>query len=110
MVSFGAGAPVGIDYAVRNAAKADAIVTSALKNVGDTLYNVIKSHQAGTLNWGKLETFGIKEGGVGLAVSVPPDTGRPLRPEGQRKNRRAAAIQKRQARWNQMVSQPSGVG
>ena len=50
-----------------DAAKADAIVTSALKNVGDTLYNVIKSHQAGTLNWGKLESFGIKEGGVGLA-------------------------------------------
>ncbi len=47
--------------------KADAIVTSALKNVGDSLYNVIKAHQAGTLNWGKTEALGIKEGAVGIA-------------------------------------------
>ena len=48
--------------------------------------------------------------GMELRVSVLPDTGRTLRPQGQRKSRRAAAIQKRQASWNQMVSQPSGVG
>lgn len=50
-----------------DSAKANAIVTSALKNVGDTLYLVIKKHQEGSLNWGKLESFGIKEGAVGLA-------------------------------------------
>lgn len=48
-------------------AKADVIVTSALKNVGDALYNVIKADAAGTLNWGKTEALGIKEGAVGLA-------------------------------------------
>ncbi len=48
-------------------AKANAIVTSALKNVGDVLYGVIVADQAGTLNWGKLESYGIKEGGVGLS-------------------------------------------
>lgn len=47
--------------------KADAIVTSALKNVGDTLYNVIKANQTGAVNWGKTDALGIKEGAVGIA-------------------------------------------
>lgn len=48
-------------------AKANAIVTSALKNVGDTLYNVLKANKDGKVNWGKRESLGIKEGAVGLA-------------------------------------------
>ncbi len=48
-------------------AKSDAIVTSALKNVGDVLYNVIKGDQEGTVKWGTRESLGIKEGAVGLA-------------------------------------------
>lgn len=48
-------------------AKSDAIVTSALKNVGDVLYNLIKADGEGKVNWGKSEALGIKEGAVGLA-------------------------------------------
>ena len=48
---------------------ADAIITSALKNVGDSLYRAIDLHLKGDLKFGEAEVLGIKENGVGLAVN-----------------------------------------
>lgn len=46
---------------------AEAIPTSVLKNVGDSLYRAIDLYIKGELKIGELETLGIKENGVGLA-------------------------------------------
>lgn len=45
------------------------ILTSMLKNVGDSLYRAIKLHLDGTLPYGQAEALGIAEGGVGLAYN-----------------------------------------
>jgi basic membrane protein A len=45
------------------------ILTSMMKNVGDSLYRAIKMHIEGTLPYGQAEALGIAEGGVGLAYN-----------------------------------------
>ena len=45
---------------------ADFIPTSALKNVGQSLYLAIQKDMLGELNYGTQETYGFKEGGVAL--------------------------------------------
>ena len=45
---------------------ADHIPSSALKNVGNTLYSSIKEDMAGELEYGTVKTFGFTEGGVSL--------------------------------------------
>ena len=45
---------------------ADWIPTSALKNVGNSLYAAIKEDMAGTLAYGTTVTYGFAEGGVAL--------------------------------------------
>lgn len=49
--------------------QAQRILTSMLKNVGDSLYRAIKLHLDGTLPYGEAEALGIAEGGVGLAYN-----------------------------------------
>lgn len=46
--------------------KAHVIPTSALKNVGASLYHAIKLHMEGKLEFGKAESYGFSEGGVAL--------------------------------------------
>jgi len=64
---------IGVDsdqyllYKESNPDRAKFIVTSMLKNVGETLYRAIEKHIAGTLPYGKVENLGIEEKGVGLA-------------------------------------------
>lgn len=43
------------------------ILTSMMKNVDTSLYRALKLHIDGRLPFGRAETLGIKEGGVGLA-------------------------------------------
>jgi len=43
------------------------ILTSMLKNVDNSLFRALKLHLEGKLPWGKAESLGIAEGGVGLA-------------------------------------------
>lgn len=50
-----------------NESYASVIVSSVLKNVGDSLYRAIDLKLKGELKVGATETLGIKEGGVGLA-------------------------------------------
>ena len=45
------------------------IVSSMMKNVDESLYRALKLHLEGKLPYGKVETLGIKEKGVGLAVN-----------------------------------------
>ena len=45
---------------------ADHIPTSALKNVGNSLYAAIQADMAGTLEYGQTVTYGFAEGGVAL--------------------------------------------
>ena len=45
---------------------ADWIPTSALKNVGNSLYAAIKEDMVGTLEYGQTVTYGFAEGGVAL--------------------------------------------
>lgn len=47
--------------------KANAIVTSALKNLGDVIYSVIEKEMNGQLTWGCIEEYGVKEGASGIA-------------------------------------------
>lgn len=54
-------------FAESDPEKAANIVTSMLKNVGNSLYRGIKMHQEGTLKYGAAEYLGISEGGVGIA-------------------------------------------
>lgn len=46
---------------------ANIIVSSMVKNVGNTIYRAVESHSKGELKYGQSESLGIKEGGVGLA-------------------------------------------
>ncbi len=54
-------------FAESDPEKAANIVTSMLKNVGNSLYRGIKMHQEGTLVYGQPEALGIAKGGVGIA-------------------------------------------
>jgi len=54
-------------YAESDPEKAANIVTSMLKNVGNSLYRGIQMHMEGTLVYGQAEFLGIAEGGVGIA-------------------------------------------
>jgi basic membrane protein A len=59
--------------------KAAQILTSVMKNVDNTLYRAISLDKQGKLAYGKTETVGLAEGGVGLAVNdiynkVTPDS------------------------------------
>lgn len=47
--------------------KASKIVTSMMKNVDKAIYRAIEMYKKGELTFGKTESLGIKEGGVGLA-------------------------------------------
>jgi basic membrane protein A len=47
--------------------KASYIVTSMLKNVGNSLYRAIKGTMDGSIKYGAAEALGIKEGGIGVA-------------------------------------------
>ena len=64
---------IGVDsdqyllYKGSNPDRAKFIVTSMLKNVGETLYRALEMHIAGTLPYGEVENLGIEENGVGLA-------------------------------------------
>jgi basic membrane protein A len=49
--------------------QAKRILTSMMKNVGDSLYRAIKLYLDGTLPFGEAEALGIAEGGVGLAYN-----------------------------------------
>ncbi|MDF2520038.1 MAG: basic rane lipoprotein [Clostridia bacterium] len=50
-----------------DAEKASRIVTSAVKRIDQAIYNAVKAHQEGTLEYGKHNQVGIAEDGVGLA-------------------------------------------
>ncbi len=52
-----------------NTAFADVIVTSVLKNVGDSLYRAIDLFVKGELNVGATDSLGLAENGVGLAIN-----------------------------------------
>ncbi|MGF7012255.1 basic membrane protein A [Lachnospiraceae bacterium PF1-22] len=47
--------------------KANVILTSVLKEVGNSLVRAIEMEQAGTLEWGTFEKLGLKENGAGIA-------------------------------------------
>lgn len=46
---------------------AQVIMTSMMKNIGDSLIVIFDEIDAGTIQWGTLQILGIAEGGVGLA-------------------------------------------
>lgn len=46
---------------------AEVIMTSMMKNIGDSLIVIFDEIDAGTIQWGTLQILGIAEGGVGLA-------------------------------------------
>ena len=46
---------------------AEHIVTSMIKNVGDTIFRAVDKDLKGELKWGEAESLGIAEEGVGLA-------------------------------------------
>src|SRR5262245_4702723 len=47
--------------------QAERILTSMMKNVDNSLFRALDMHIKGTLPYGKVESLGIAEGGVGLA-------------------------------------------
>lgn len=47
--------------------KANVILSSVLKEVGNSLVRAVELEQKGELKWGTFESLGIKENGVGLA-------------------------------------------
>lgn len=53
--------------ASENAKYADVIITSMLKNVGDSVVFAIDHYMAGDLPWGTVMSMGISEGAVGIA-------------------------------------------
>lgn len=57
---------IGVDQN-QNGLFPGSVLTSMLKNVGDSIYRAIDLHKKGELKYGTTETLGIKEGGVGLA-------------------------------------------
>jgi basic membrane protein A len=44
------------------------IVASMVKNVGNSLYDLIQQAKAGTLQYGKTYTYGLQNGGIGLVL------------------------------------------
>ena len=48
-------------------AKANVILSSVLKNVGDSLVRMAEMEEEGTVPYGKCEFLGLKENGAGLA-------------------------------------------
>ncbi|MFA7371780.1 MAG: BMP family ABC transporter substrate-binding protein [Sphaerochaetaceae bacterium] len=64
---------IGVDsdqyllYKDSNPERASFIVTSMLKNVGESIFRGLEMHIAGTLPYGKVENLGIEEKAVGLA-------------------------------------------
>ncbi len=58
---------IGVD-SNQNAMEPGHVVTSDLKNVGDAIYGVYQSIVDGSFEKGKVLEYGIKEGGVGLAI------------------------------------------
>lgn len=58
---------IGVD-SNQNAMEPGHVVTSDLKNVGDAIFRVYKSIVDGSFEKGEVLEYGIKEGGVGLAV------------------------------------------
>jgi len=62
---------IGVDsdqyayYKDADSAKANRIVTSIEKKVGDTLYEACEKFLAGTLTYGDLEVLGVKDGKIG---------------------------------------------
>ncbi len=50
-------------------ARANVILTSVLKQVGDSLVRMAKMEMEGTVPWGRYEELGIKENGAGIAVN-----------------------------------------
>ncbi len=49
--------------------QASRILTSMLKNVDNSLFRAINLHLEGTLPYGRIDTLGVAEGGVGLACN-----------------------------------------
>lgn len=47
--------------------KAEALITSAVKNIDLAIFNAVKAHLDGTIEYGTYNKLGIKEQGVGLA-------------------------------------------
>lgn len=47
--------------------KAERVITSAIKNIDQSILRAINLHVEGTLPYGSHEVLGVKEGGVGLA-------------------------------------------
>jgi len=64
---------IGVDsdqylyYEDSNPTRANLIITSVLKKVGDVIYNTVLQYQAGTLEFGKLVSYGLSEGIIDLA-------------------------------------------
>ena len=52
-----------------NPAKANVILTSMLKQVGNTLYGFVKRYEKGEDIWKKTTTFGLVEDGVGYVIN-----------------------------------------
>lgn len=48
---------------------ANAILTSMMKNVDNSLFLALSRAKDGKLEWGTIGNFGLKEGGVGLAIN-----------------------------------------
>jgi len=66
---------IGVDsdqyayYKDTDPAKANVIVTSIEKKVGDTLYEACEKYLAGTLTYGDLETLGVKDGKIDYVIN-----------------------------------------
>ncbi|MCD8083337.1 MAG: BMP family ABC transporter substrate-binding protein [Clostridiales bacterium] len=66
---------IGVDsdqamlFAGVDEAKANVILTSVLKQVGDSLVRMAEMEMEGTVPYGKYEELGIKEGGSGIAIN-----------------------------------------
>lgn len=49
-----------------NKAQADAIVTSMVKKIDDTVFNCIKKTVDGSMQWGRHEEWGLKDNAIGI--------------------------------------------
>lgn len=49
---------------------AEAIITSMMKNIGDSIYRAVVQAQEGTLEFGRAEALGFAEGGISLAKNA----------------------------------------
>ena len=64
---IGVDADQAMQFLESNPDLANLVISSALKNVGQSLYLALKSYLKGELEFGTGEVMGIKEGAVGLA-------------------------------------------